>query len=245
VIVYKLGSGDKKLKALLLAAGLGERLRPLTDTIPKCLVPIQGRPLLEYWLKLLIPNGCHPLLVNTHYLADKIEKYIEGSEYKSYVKTVYESELLGTGGTILKNRGFFGSEPFMLIHADNLSRFNVRSFIARHQARPTGCVMTMMTYDTPTPETCGVVVLNYYGVVRAFHEKVKGSHGNLANAAVYIIEPSVIDFLESLKKTHIDFSTDVLPYYLGRIYTFHNNVYHRDIGTLESYQQALTDVVKF
>jgi mannose-1-phosphate guanylyltransferase len=232
------------LKALLLAAGLGIRLRPVTNNIPKCLVLIQGRPLLAYWLRLLIEGGCHPLLVNMHYFADKVKDYIEASEYKGYVTTVYESELLGTAGTVLKNRSFFGSEPFMLIHADNLSQLNVREFISRHQARPAGCEITMMTYVTPTPETCGVVELDKNGVVQAFHEKEKDPPGNLANGAVYILEPSVIDFLESFKKTHIDFSTEVLPNYLGRIYTFHNNVYHRDIGTLESYNQALIDVVQ-
>jgi mannose-1-phosphate guanylyltransferase len=102
----------------------------------------------------------------------------------------------------------------------------------------------MMTYVTPTPETCGIVQLDNHGVVKAFYEKVKDPPGNLANGAVYILEPSVFDFLESFKKNKIDFSTDVLPRYLGRIYTFHNNVYHRDIGNLESYNQALIDVVK-
>ncbi|MBF0504237.1 MAG: nucleotidyltransferase family protein [Candidatus Omnitrophica bacterium] len=223
------------MKALLLAAGLGIRLRPVTDNIPKCLVPIQGRPLLAYWLRLLIEGGCQPLLVNTHYFADKVEGYINGSEYRSCVKTVYEGELLGTGGTVLKNRSFFGCDPFMLIHADNLSQFDVRAFIARHEARPAGCAITMMTFATPTPESCGVVELDDQGVVQAFHEKVKNPPGNLANGAVYILEGSVFDFLESLNKSKIDFSTEVLPYYLGKIYTFHNDVYHRDIGTLESY----------
>jgi mannose-1-phosphate guanylyltransferase len=230
------------LKALLLAAGLGTRLKPVTESIPKCLVPVQGRPLLSYWLSLLTKGGCQPLLVNTHHFADKVEEYIRGSEYSKNVQTVFEKELLGTAGTVLKNRAFFGSEAFMLVHADNLSLFDVHEFIARHQARPAGCEMTMMTYITPTPETCGIVELNKQGVVRSFYEKVKHPPGNLANGAVYILEPSVIDFLAGLKKEKIDFSTEVLPLYLGRMFTFHNNVYHRDIGNLESYKQALAEV---
>lgn len=229
------------MKALLLAAGLGVRLRPVTDNIPKCLVPIQGRPLLGYWLRMLVEAGCHPLLVNTHYFADRVEDYIKVSGYQEHVQTVYEAELLGTGGTVLKNRGFFGNEPFMLIHADNFSVFDVRAFIARHKARPSGCEITMMTYITPTPETCGILGLDKQGVVQAFYEKVKDPPGNLANGAVYILDPSVLAFLGNLKKSTIDFSTEVLPHYLGRIYTFHNDVYHRDIGNIESYQQALLE----
>jgi len=226
------------LKALLLAAGLGTRLRPVTNNIPKCLVPIKGRPLLSYWLQILVEGGCFPLLVNTHYFADKVEDYIKGSEYQSYVTVVYEKELLGTAGTALKNREFFGANPFILIHADNLSKFDVRAFIARHQARPAGCVMTMMTYITPTPQTCGIVQLDERGVVTAFYEKVANPPGNLSNGAVYILEPEIFEFLLGLNKTVIDFSTEVLTHFIGRIYTFHNDLYHRDIGTLESYSQA-------
>ena len=226
------------MKALLLAAGLGTRLRPVTNTIPKCLVPIEGRPLLEYWLRLLTQAGVHPILVNLHYFADKVEDYVKNSAYQRFVETVYEKDLLGTAGTVLKNRAFFGSEPFMLVHADNLSCFDVQAFIARHEARPAGCEMTMMTYVTPTPETCGIVELSENGVVVAFHEKVTSPPGNLANGAVYILEPSVFDFLEGLGKSVIDLSTEVLPHYIGRINTFHNDVYHRDIGTIESYDAA-------
>ena len=232
------------MKSLLLAAGLGTRLKPVTDNIPKCLVPLQDRPLLSYWLSLLIKGGCHPILVNTHHFAQKVEEYIKASEYRNYVQIVFEKELLGTGGTVLKNRNFFGSEAFMLVHADNLSLFDVHEFIECHQARPAGCEMTMMTYFTPSPETCGIVELDKKGVVKSFYEKVSYPPGNLANGAVYILEPSVIDFLAGLGKDHIDFSTEVLPYFLGRIFTFHNNVYHRDIGNLESYEQALKDIVQ-
>ena len=112
------------MRALLLAAGLGTRLRPLTDTIPKCLVPIVGKPLLEYWFKLLSDAGVHPVLVNTHYFPEKVMAHIENSRFSSIVKIVHEDELLGTAGTLLANRDFFGDEPLMLIHADNLSKFN-------------------------------------------------------------------------------------------------------------------------
>jgi mannose-1-phosphate guanylyltransferase len=101
----------------------------------------------------------------------------------------------------------------------------------------------MMTFSTPDPGSCGIVALDEQGIVRSFHEKVSDPPGNLANGAVYILEPSVFEFLESLGKEVIDFSTEVLPHYMGRIFTFHNNVYHRDIGTMESYEAANREYV--
>jgi len=233
------------VKALLLAAGLGARLRPLTNTIPKCLVPINGKPLLYYWLAMLDAAGVKPILVNLHYFADKVRDYIRESGFKEVVETVYEENLLGTAGTLFKNRGFFLNETLMLIHADNLSKFDVKAFIERHKNRPAHCEITMMTFTTHTPESCGIVELDEGGVVKAFHEKVENPPGNLANGAVYILEPSIFSFLQNLGKEVIDFSTEVLPNYIGQIYTFYNNTYHRDIGTMESYETALEEHKKY
>jgi len=226
------------MRALLLSAGLGTRLRPLTESVPKCLVPIKGKPLMEYWLELFCRTGITPVLVNLHYLSEQVEAYIKSNPNREYVQTVYEEKLLGTGGTLLKNRAFFENDQIFLAHGDNLSVFNINAFIDAHNSRPDGCEITMMTFETETPQSCGIVELDQNRVVCAFHEKVNNPPGNLANGAVYIIEPSILDFLESLGKDVIDFSTEVLPDYLGRIYTYHNNQYHRDIGTIESYQKA-------
>lgn len=229
------------MKTLLLAAGFGTRLRPLTDTIPKCLVPVHNKPLLQYWFDLLFPAGIEKALVNTHYLPDAVRQFVEASPWRDRVSIVYEDKLLETGGTVLANRDFFGSEAFMVAHADNLTRFDVRAFIARHQARPKGALITMMTFTTDSPKSCGIVEKNGDGLVTAFHEKVQNPPGNHANAAVYIFEPEVVDFIASLCKPVVDLSTEVIPHFLGRICTFHNADYHRDIGTLESLQMAERD----
>ncbi|MFA5166928.1 MAG: nucleotidyltransferase family protein [Candidatus Omnitrophota bacterium] len=232
------------MKALLLAAGLGIRLRPLTDTIPKCLVPIRGKPLLGYWLEMLGNAGVAPILINLHHFADAVRAYLDTCCFSKSISTVYEERLLGTAGTLLRNRDFFGQEPLMLVHADNLSQFDVKAFICRHASRPRNCEMTMMTFRTPDPESCGIVTLDERGIVQLFHEKVPHPPGDLANGAVYILEPSVFGFLERLGKETIDFSTEVLPHYMGRIFTFSNNTYHRDIGTLESYEAANREYVR-
>ena len=229
------------MRALLLAAGLGTRLRPLTDLLPKCLVPINGRPLLDYWIENLLGQGVDDILINTYYQAHLVERYIAASCWRDRVTLVSEPVLLGTAGTALANRAFFGNKPFLLAHADNLTRFDCRDFLAVHRDRPVHTALTMMLFETPDPRSCGIVELDAHGVVQAFHEKVPEPPGRLANAAVYLLEPEVLDFLDSLGRPEIDFSTEVIPHYLGRIATFTNHAYHRDIGTVQSWTQAQQD----
>ena len=221
------------MRALLLAAGFGTRLRPLTETIPKCLVPVQCKPLMAYWLDLLFSAGFDRALVNTHYLPEVVRAFVANGPWVSRVDLVHEDPILGTGGTVLANAAWFEGQPFLVAHADNLTVFDVRGFVARHANRPPGCEITMMTFDTDVPQTCGIVE-ERGGLVVAFHEKVTNPPGTRANAAVYIFEPEVIAFMATLNKAVIDLSTEVLPHYLGRMCTFHNDQYHRDIGNLES-----------
>lgn len=229
------------MRALLLAAGLGTRLRPLTNTVPKCLVEINGRPLLDYWIELLSNAGVSEILVNLHYLPDQVKAYIAGCHYPVNITTAMEDQLLLTAGTLLKNRTFFGQEPVVMIHADNLSMFDMNAFMDRFYTRTINIDITMMTFYTDAPHTCGIVELDANGVVIAFHEKVQTPPSNLANGAVYILSRNVIDFINGLGKEVIDFSTEVLPHFLGRINTFHNAVYHRDIGSIESLALAQTE----
>jgi len=209
--------------------------------VPKCLVEINGRPLLDYWIELLSKGGVVEILINLHHLPEAVRSYVESCLHPVRITTVYEKSLLGTGGTLLKNRDFFRREPSLLVHADNLSSFDVRAFIRRYEKRERGIEITMMTFDAVEPEECGIVELDQRGVVRAFHEKVKNPPGNLANGAVYVMSPSVMDFLAGLGKETIDFSTEVLPHFMGRINTFHNGIYHRDVGTVESLLAAQID----
>lgn len=230
------------MKAVLLAAGLGTRLRPLTDAVPKCLVPIHGRPLLAIWLESLDAAGIGPFLVNTHHLAADVQRFVELSPYHSDVTLVHEPSLLGTGGTLLANRSFFGRGPVLVAHADNICLCDWRAFVRAHENRTPGTVLTMMTYVTDTPESCGIVQLNDRGVVIGFHEKVANPPGNLANGAVYIVEQEVVEFMAALPTSTVDFSTEVLPHFVGRMQTWQNVGPHRDIGTISSWQAAQADV---
>ena len=230
------------MKALLLAAGEGTRLRPITEYLPKCLVPINGKPLLKYWLDNLSQAGIDEFLINTHYKANDVEEFIRQSHFQDRISLVYEKNLLNTAGPLIKNRDFFKKESFMLVHADNLSFCDFNKFIEAHKNRPKACEITMMLFKTDKPSSCGIVALDERGVVQAFYEKVQNPPSNLANGAVYICEPSVIDFVCSLDKEDADFSLDVLPHFLGKINTFMNDIYHRDIGTVESYALAQVEI---
>ena len=226
------------MRALLLAAGLGSRLLPMTLTVPKCLVTIDGRPLLDYWLELLFGAGIERVLINTHWLAGKVEDYVRASRWASGIDLVHEDQLLGTGGTVLANRRWFLEQPFLLAHADNLTDFDVAGLIAAHRNRPPGHIVTMLGFRTNDPHSCGILELDERNTVVGFHEKVEHPPGNLANGAVYIFEPAVIDAIASRRSAAVDLSTEIIPGLVGRIQCVETQGYHRDIGTPESLREA-------
>ena len=229
------------LAALLLAAGFGTRLRPLTNFWPKCLMPIGKRPLLEYWLQVVQNLGINNVLVNTHFHANEVHKFLDRNRFSGWVHSVYEPELLGTAGTLRANSKFFNNQSILLIHADNWCHCDFGSFVEYHfNKRPKHCLITMMTFDTERPKECGIVETDAQNVVMAFHEKVSNPPGNRANAAIYLLEPEILSWLN--KKPHItDFSTEVLPRFIGRIATWHNQQIHRDIGNLPMLRAAQND----
>jgi mannose-1-phosphate guanylyltransferase len=230
-----------RVKALLLAAGLGTRLHPLTNEWPKCLMPIGGRPLLEYWLQTLRSVGIQKVLINTHFHADKVNEFLARDRFTGWVFSVYEAELLGTAGTLRETADFFQEQTALFIHADNWCQCDFSAFINYHlYQRPAHCAMTMMTFDADIPESCGIVELNEQDVVIGFHEKVGNPPGRRANAAVYMLEPEVLEWLQRHPGIS-DFSTEVLPRYIGRIATWHNAGVHRDIGTLPALRAAQLD----
>lgn len=228
------------MRVILLAAGLGTRLRPLTDQLPKCLVSIGGRPLLEIWLEQLTDSGFGPFLVNTHYLKDQVYDFVKSSRFRSQVELVEEPVLLGTAGTLRANLDFFQESDGMLVHADNYCRADFGRFQRAHQCRAHGCIMTMMTFRTHSPSSCGVVEVDSRGVVTGFYEKVKNPPTMIANGAVYILSRELLADFPSVS----DMSTEVLPRYVGEIQTYHTEETFIDIGTPEAYERACQSVVR-
>lgn len=226
------------MKAILLAAGLGTRLRPLTNTIPKCLVPIHGQPLLGIWLERLTKAGINSFLINTHYLAEQVEQFVTASPYRDKITLVHEPNLLGTAGTLMANLSFFEGEDGLLIHADNYCLADFKAFVRAHQTRPSECLITLMVFQTDNPSACGILKLDHRGVVMEFHEKVPNPPGNLANGAIYLLSSDFIDSQSDSFKTVTDFSTEVLPYLTQKLYTYETKEIFLDIGTPEMYRIA-------
>lgn len=232
---------EPKRVALLLAAGLGTRLRPLTDRLPKCLAPIAGRPLLELWLLMLTRAGFTRIVINTHHLSSIVERYVCESPFRDVITLSHEDYLLGTAGTMLKHRRLWHDGPVLVAHADNFTVFDPAIFLQAHLDRPPGCAMTMMTFETDDPASCGILDLDTQSVVRTMFEKVPNQSGKLANAAVYVIEPEILDCIAAYHREIVDFSTEVIPAFMGRIYAAHNSGIHRDIGTIENLRLAQSE----
>ncbi|UGQ46603.1 nucleotidyltransferase family protein [Massilia endophytica] len=226
------------MRALLLAAGFGTRLRPLTDSVPKCLVPIKGEPLLGIWIDRLSAAGVRAFLVNTHYLPDQVRAFIASRPDRHAILQAHEEVLLNTAGTLRANLGFFQGEDGMLIHADNYCLADFKAFQQAHRERPAHCLMTMMTFRTETPQSCGIVELDEEGVVQAFHEKKANPPGNLANGAVYLLSAELLAMMEKEFAQATDFSNEVLPHLVGRIATYETPEFFLDIGTPQAYERA-------
>ena len=238
----KLSNPLEGVRALLLAGGYGTRLRPITNHTPKCLVEIGGKPLLAYWFETLFTAGLERALVNTHYLPNAVEQFCKGSPYASKIDLIYEPELLGTAGTLRANQPYFG-QTTLLAHADNFTLFDPQAFIATHRSRASKCLATMMTFETDTPKSCGIVDLNNDGVLIGYHEKVANPPGNIANAAVFLLEKEAFTWLDH-DPTATDFCKEIVPLGIGHFQTFFNSVYHRDIGTIASLNQANQDFLR-
>ena len=141
------------MKAFLLSAGEGTRLRPLTNKIPKCLIPVNNKPLLHYWLKLCEKYGIEEALINLHHLSSQIEEFLENNHYKVKIKKVYEKKLLGSAGTIAANRDFVqGEEAFFIFYTDNLTNMNFKKMWEFHKTHQG--MFTMCLFRTDFPQGC-------------------------------------------------------------------------------------------
>lgn len=223
-----------------MAAGLGSRLRPLTDAVPKCLVPIAGRPLLDYWLDALERAGIREVLINTHHLPDLVRRYISAVNAGGRVtmSEAFEPTLLGSAGTVHANRAFAppGTEV-LIVYSDNLSTVDLESLVREHRA--SRAPLTMLLFRSPFPEKCGIATLDDQGRIVSFEEKPRTPRSNLANAGVYVLTAAA--YREIADMNVFDFGYDALPRFVGRMRGFIHEGYHRDIGTLESLAQAERD----
>jgi mannose-1-phosphate guanylyltransferase len=230
------------MKVILLAAGLGVRLRPVTNDIPKCLVPINGKPLLYIWLEQLSEAGATEFYINTHYFSHKVEQAIAAHPLSSKVNLVFEEFLLGTAGTVKNMLSKFDfSEDTLIAHADNLCFCDWKTFIEEHHNRPLGTTVTMMGFETDDPQSCGILEVDEHSTLTALHEKVAKPPGNLANAAIYLFSSDALKIFSGLTNSENDLTNDLLPKVLQQIYVWPTTGYVRDIGNPSSYQKGLKE----
>lgn len=223
------------MKAFLLAGGHGVRLRPITDSLPKCLVPIQGVPLLSIWLQLCKSIGIDEVLINVHAHAEDVCNFLDRNSSGVAVRVVAEPQLLGSAGTLRANRKWVGSEDFFWVfYADVLSRADFSSMLRFHRQRMPAA--TLGLYEVPDPRRCGIVKMDEKGVIHEFVEKPEKPASNLAFSGLMIGTPELLDVIPEATPTDIGF--DVLPKLTGRMLGFHIYDYLIDIGTMENYQHA-------
>ena len=223
------------MKAFLLAAGLGTRLRPITDTTPKCLLDVGGRTMLDIWLDALAKAGVQEVLLNTHHLASLVAVHVADRMSPPVVRLSHEPVLLGSAGTLLANRGFIADDDmFLVVNADNLTDFDLRVLIDAHCAST--MIATLSVFHTPSPSECGIVDVAD-GRVVGFVEKPADPPSDLANAGMYAFHPRVLDEIPQPLPRDIGF--DLLPRLIGRARAVAlGDCYFLDIGTPAALERA-------
>jgi mannose-1-phosphate guanylyltransferase len=223
------------MKAFLLAAGNGTRLRPFTDSVPKCLLPIQGVSLLEIWLNNCRAAGITDVLVNAHAHVGAIRQFATEQKTGVRMRIVEEQELLGSAGTLAKNCEFVaGEESFFVLYADVLTNVDLARMFAFHKKK---CLpVTLGVCQVLDPSRCGIVTTDENAVIRNFVEKPKQPVSNLAFAGVMVTGSELFDFLPDQRPADLGF--DVLPKMVGKIAAYEISEYLLDIGTIANYDHA-------
>ena len=237
--------GGLLMKAMVLAAGKGTRLAPLTDELPKPMAPVVNKPVIEHVFELLAGARVKEVYVNVSHLSDVIlghygeKTHIEDMQ----INFCHEEQLMGTAGGVKRLARHF-SETFVVIMGDALTDVDVQSMVAFHKKNK--ALATLALVPVSDPSRYGVVELDSEGSIRRFQEKPEPGHAisNLANTGIYVLEPEVLDYIP--EDTFFDFAQDVFPRLLEageRFMGYEGNFYWLDIGTLQAYRAAQYDVL--
>ena len=228
------------MRAMVLAAGLGTRLRPLTYEITKPMVPVLDRPVMGHIVDLLDIHGFEHVIANLHYFPESIERHFgERLTYR------FEEQLLGTAGGVRACADFFGSEAFLVISGDALTDVDLGAFAARH--REAGGVATLAVKKVSNTREYGVVLHDRDGRITGFQEKPNPDEAlsDLGNCGIYIFEPEIFDYFPD--RPFVDWAQDVFPTLLENDVPFHMHEvreYWNDVGSLGELRQGTFDVLR-
>jgi len=233
------------MKALFLAGGFGSRLKPITDYLPKPMVPVMGKPLLERNIARLKKFGIDEIVLSTCYKPKEIEKHFkDGREWGVKISYISEDIPLGTAGAIKNAQSFF-SETFLVFNADILSDIDISEMIRFHNEK--GALATIAATQVDNPSAYGVIEHDEKGYITAFKEKPlpHETESNLINAGIYIFEPQLLAEIPGGKPVSIERETYPLLLQKGyKLAVFNRCSYWLDLGTPEKYLKAHRDILK-
>ena len=228
------------VKAFLLAAGRGDRLRPLTDARPKCLLPVNGHPMLEYWLRNIHASEISETIVNVSWLAPQVESFLERRTVETTTRVYSEERLLGSAGTIAANGAWaLEAETIVVVYADVYTDVPLQAVIDFHRSHSKP--ITLVVFETDQPERCGIASVDAAGIVTRFREKPKAPDGRLAAAGIYVFSRDAIQRLIASPRGDArayDLGADVLPGFAGEMMAFRAPGVVWDVGTPELYAAA-------
>lgn len=222
------------MKAAVLAAGLGTRLRPLTDICPKPLIPILNRPLLGLVLAQLEAAGCFQVAVNTHHLADQVHDYLRSEPWSFNLSVSFEPEILGTGGAIKQLGEILRDGPFLAINGDILTDLDLAETYRRHQP---GAVSTLALHDCPPYNNVWVAD---GAVVSIGAPPPSGAGSPLAYTGIQVVDPKLIDYLPPAGQKYdlVQAWREALANGERLAYFEVNGHFWQDIGSPENYLTA-------
>ena len=227
-----------------MAGGEGSRLRPLTSGLPKPLVPVVGRPVMEHILRLLREHGIQDVIVTLQYLGSSIRDYFgDGSDFGMEITYAVEDSPLGTAGSV-KNAQAHLDEPFIVISGDALTDIDLARALQFHQDRQ--ALATIVLTAVANPLEYGVVITSSEGKVLRFLEKPSWGEvfSDQVNTGIYVLDPQVLSLIRSDKV--VDWSADIFPAMLARkmpLYGYLATGYWCDIGNIQTYYQANWDAL--
>lgn len=233
------------MKAMVMAAGKGTRLRPVTDLLPKPMAPVANRPVVDHILRLVKRHGVDEVVLNVHHLPEAITGYLgDGAWLGLGVRYSFEKELMGTAGGVKKNEDFLGTGTFLIMSGDALTDIDLTELVAAH--RRNGCIATLAVKEVVDPSQYGVVVTGDDGRVLGFQEKPtrEEARSNLCNCGIYVFEPEIFSLIPAGQFD--DFGSRLFPDMLKQDIPFHAHSfggYWSDVGNLSEFFRGNADAL--